>query len=74
MKDDKNNTTPALLLTTNEAAKALGVSKRTLQDLTYGRQIGFVKFGRNMRYTQADLTAFIESNHHLPVGWKRQSK
>lgn len=59
------------LLTTPEAAKRLGVSKRTLQQLLAERKIGFVKFGRNVRFSHADIQGFIDSHRSLPVGWKK---
>ena len=58
------------LLTTIEAAVALGVSKRTLQELTAGRKVASIKFGRNIRYHEADLEKFIESHRVQPTGWK----
>lgn len=58
------------LLTTPEAAQRLGVSKRTIQELAADRKIGFIKFGRNVRFAVADLDKFIESHRSLPIGWK----
>jgi excisionase family DNA binding protein len=58
------------LLTTTESAAALSVSKRTFQELVAQRKIGFIKWGRNIRFSRADLEKFIESNRILPVGWK----
>ena len=57
-------------MNTNESAAALGVSKRTFQELVAERKIGFIKFGRNIRFARADLERFIESHRSLPVGWK----
>ena len=37
------------LLPVSEAAAVLGISKRTLQQLTADRAVSFVKFGRNGR-------------------------
>jgi len=58
------------LLNTTEGAAALGVSKRTFQELIAARKIGFIKWGRNIRFARADIDAFIESHRILPVGWK----
>jgi excisionase family DNA binding protein len=58
------------LLTTPEAAARLGVSKRTIQELVTERKLGFIKFGRNIRFSPADIERFIESHRTLPVGWK----
>ena len=62
------------LLTTSEAARRLGVSKRTIQELAADRKLAFIKFGRNVRFAPADLDKFIESHRCLPVGWKGGSK
>ena len=63
-----------MLLTTPEAAQRLGVSKRTIQELAAERKIGFIKFGRNIRFSRADLDAFIEANRVKPIGWKSATK
>jgi excisionase family DNA binding protein len=49
-----------LLLTAAEAAQALAVSERTLWQLTRDGEIPRVCIGRNVRYSPADLQAFIE--------------
>jgi hypothetical protein len=38
--------------------------------LVADRKIGFVKFGRNIRFCRADIQTFIESHRCRPVGWK----
>ena len=58
------------LLNTIETAAALNVSKRSLQELVAERKIGFIKFGRNIRFAPSDIERFIESHRILPVGWK----
>jgi excisionase family DNA binding protein len=58
------------LLTTNEAAARLGISKRTIQELTASRKLAFIKFGRNVRFDPADLAAFTEKNRVKAIGWK----
>jgi len=58
------------LLLTTEAAAELNISKRSLQELVADRKIGFVKFGRNIRFCRADIQTFIESHRCRPVGWK----
>ena len=58
------------LLTTSAAAATLGISKRSLQELVSDRKIGFIKFGRNIRFSQSDLERFIETHRTLPTGWK----
>ena len=58
------------LLTVNEAAATLSVSKRTIQQLTSDRLLAVVKFGRNVRYDVADLERFADARKVRPVGWK----
>lgn len=58
------------LLHTLEAADMLGISKRTLQELSAARKIAQIKFGRNVRYDVRDLEAFAEANKSKAVGWK----
>jgi len=49
-----------LLLTPPEAAKALGISERTLFDLTKEGKLLAVRIRRLVRYSWAELQAFIE--------------
>jgi excisionase family DNA binding protein len=58
------------LLDTKEAAARLGIGKRTLQERVAAREIGHVKIGRSVRFHPDDITAFIERNRFLAVGWK----
>jgi len=58
------------LLTTPQAAAALGVSKRTIQELAAARKLAQIKFGRNVRYDESDLVRFAESCKSKAVGWK----
>jgi len=53
-----------LLLSTREAARALGVSTRTLWSLTFNRRPGLphVRIGRRVMYRLSDLEAWIERN------------
>jgi excisionase family DNA binding protein len=62
------------LLNTPEAARFLSVSKRTLQELASERKVAQIKFGRNVRYSIADLEAFIDANRSKAIGWKGASK
>jgi len=62
------------LLTTNEAAAALHVSKRTLQELAASRAIAQIKFGRNVRFDLADLERFAEAHKARPIGWKNPAR
>jgi excisionase family DNA binding protein len=48
------------LLKTTEAAKALGIGKRTLAELISERKIAFIKIGRSVRFAPEDLYAFVD--------------
>lgn len=58
------------LLNTFQTATELNISKRSLQELVADRKIGFIKFGRNIRFDRADIAAFIDSHRCQAVGWK----
>jgi excisionase family DNA binding protein len=47
------------LLTIDQAAERLGTSVRFVRRLIFERRIAFVKVGRHVRITSADLDAFI---------------
>ena len=59
---NKTPTTPALLLTTKEAAKALSISPRKLWGMTFQDQDGppVVKLGRLVRYPADSLREWID--------------
>ena len=61
------------LLNTIEAAAEINISKRGLQDLVADRKIGYIKFGRNIRFDRADIAKFIEAHRCQPVGWKSEA-
>jgi excisionase family DNA binding protein len=48
-----------LLLTPAEAARALGISPRSLWQRTRDQEIRAVRIGRSVRYAVADLTAYV---------------
>ena len=52
--------TKPLLLTVNEAAKALTVSPRTLWQITKEGKIRSIRINRLVRYDPQDLIAYIE--------------
>lgn len=58
------------LLDTLEAARFLGMGKRTVQELVADRKLAFVKIGRSIRFAPSDLAAFVEANRVKPLGWK----
>jgi excisionase family DNA binding protein len=64
----------SILLTTNEAAAWLCISKRTLQELAAERKLAHIKFGRNIRFDPSDLAAFAEANKVKAIGWKGEAR
>ena len=52
------------LLDLAQAASYLGTSERHVRRLWQERRIAVVKVGRRVRFTRADLDAFIERNRH----------
>lgn len=50
------------LLTVEDAATYLAVSKSTLYGWVWQRRIAFVKVGRALRFDPADLREFIRAN------------
>ena len=49
-----------LLLTSNEAAKILAISPRTLWDIKEAGKIRSIRINRLVRYDPQDLVAYIE--------------
>ena len=60
------------LLTTDEAAAALSIGRRTLQERVSAGEIGCVKIGKAIRFRSQDIEAFIERNHRKAIGWKKE--
>ena len=64
-----------LLLTPEEAAEQLRISKAHLYDLKARQRIRFVKIGRCLRFRMVDLEAFIEKvaeetkQHESKMSW-----
>jgi len=53
------------LLTEKEAAAFLKVSHETLKKIRYkGDGPGYIKFGRNIRYSMAALQRYLDENTH----------
>lgn len=61
---------PFRLLDTNQAAAALGIGRRTLQERVEAREIAFVKIGRCTRFHPEDLADFVARNRRQAAGWK----
>ena len=62
--------TQPLALRTKEAAAALGISERTLQELTAAGEVPVVKIGRANLYPVKELTAWLSSRANKPSGTK----
>src|SRR4051794_27136329 len=60
-KDLNPEQTGALLWKPREAATALGISERTLWDLTRGNDVPHVRIGRAVRYAPEDLRAWVHA-------------
>lgn len=59
---------PLILLRPREAAEMLGVSERTVWNLTAPRgPIPCVRIGRSVRYSQSSLRAWVEQQQEQPV-------
>jgi excisionase family DNA binding protein len=55
------------LLTVEAAAERMSTSVRFVRRLIAERRIAFVKLGRHVRLTEADVTTFIESGRVTPL-------
>jgi excisionase family DNA binding protein len=55
------------LLTVEAAADRMSTSVRFVRRLIAERRIAFVKLGRHVRLTEADVAAFIESGRITPL-------
>ncbi len=61
---------PQSLLDTQQACRAINISKRTLQERVAAREIGHIKIGRSIRFHVDDIAQFIEQNRVKAIGWK----
>jgi excisionase family DNA binding protein len=59
------------LLTVEAAAERMSTSVRFVRRLIAERRIAFVKLGRHVRISEADITAFIESGRVTPMDSSR---
>ncbi|MGH3226106.1 MAG: excisionase family DNA-binding protein [Streptosporangiaceae bacterium] len=59
------------LLTVEAAAERMSTSVRFVRRLIAERRIAFVKLGRHVRLTEADVAAFIESGRITPMNTTR---
>lgn len=70
---DKDTATPLprLYLRPDEAARAIGVSRRTLSAWQSARVIGFRRVGRTVLFSVADIQTAIDRYRIAPVGEPR---
>lgn len=66
-KEMKTGSELPILMDMHEAAQKLGVCYRTIQELVYQRQIGFIRIGRIYKFRMEDLNNFIDKNFIKPV-------
>jgi excisionase family DNA binding protein len=59
---------PRLYLRPDEAARAIGISRRTLSAWQSARVIGFRRVGRTVLFSIADIQAAIDRYRIAPVG------
>jgi len=58
---------PDQLLTVEAAAAQMSTSVRFVRRLVAERRIAYVKLGRHVRLTEADIAAFIEAGRVRPL-------
>jgi excisionase family DNA binding protein len=63
-----------LYLRRDEAARAIGVSRRTLSAWQSARLIGFRRVGRTVLFSVADIQAAIDRYRIAPVGEPQNRK
>jgi excisionase family DNA binding protein len=64
----KTPLTPPTLLTSEEAAKYLGISARTLARLREGNKIGYYLIGHRIyRYSEEHLVSYINNQYRGPA-------
>jgi excisionase family DNA binding protein len=59
------------LLTVEAAAERMSTSVRFVRRLIAERRIAYVKIGRHVRITEADIAAFIEAGRITPMETSR---
>lgn len=55
------------LLTVADVAKRLGKSERWVKRAANAGTIGHVRIGRDLRFTEDDVQAFIQAAHRAPT-------
>jgi excisionase family DNA binding protein len=64
-------TTTTQLHTVTEAARILGLCKRSIGNQVAAGKLGFVKIGRSIRFRAEELERFIAAHEVKPKGWKQ---
>jgi len=59
---------PRLYLRPDEAARVIGISRRTLSEWQSARVIGFRRIGRTVLFSVADIQTAIDRYRIAPVG------
>jgi len=67
----KSRSLSGVWLTTKEAAKALQVTPRTLQNYRDRGEIPFTQFGREIRFRAEDIQAFLLEHYVNPFKEER---
>jgi excisionase family DNA binding protein len=62
---------PRLYLRPDEAARVIGISRRTLSEWQSSRVIGFRRIGRTVLFSVADIQTAIDRYRIAPVGEPR---
>lgn len=58
-------------ITKEEAAKIMGVSLRTVDNLMHAREIPFYKVGRAVRFKKSDIERFeAQRTTRFPANWE----
>ena len=68
---DTEASVPRLYLRPDEAARAIGVSRRTLSAWQSARVIGFRRVGRTVLFSVADIQAAVDRYRIAPIGEPR---
>jgi len=59
------------LLSTEDLAKILKMSKTAVYRLISERKIPFYKIGHNIRFDEKDILKYLEDNRVEPINYKR---
>lgn len=62
------------LMTPVEAAEYLGIKEKTLRSYANMGDIGYVRVGKYLKFTQKHLDDFIKSNSHPPIRATRRRR